>query len=425
MSRVVYSARSALLLIACLHPGTASAQSIAHASYSKVCDAKGRVDNDKLLNALRGDVDANNFLKNGVFDRPGYNAALEAAWPLLIFAGQLESEKGAFYQVRIAGRSAKTINIPLLIRDRGSHQIECTQFSKVPNPSAQFRADVSKKLAAIGEKLTLRKDIENLSKGLDEAEPATFSATDNRISKNTAVQSQFAIATRITVPNSSVHFVPYLSHEGLFNSKDKSKDIDNLGLGLLAKVTNVPLTPWLGTTLAVKGEYLTDSVNDKKVWTGEAMAAPFMPQGANWPIKINERMYSDGILGGSWTRIDLAARYRYGRVEDAGGVATLDDKTNFSRLGYTARLTWKAAGDDAFAGFGFTMGWLYYYNFMLHPTTPHEFNKLDAALKYEFNANTGIKIGLERGRNEDTLQQVDRIYASFTIKFGEAVSTAP
>lgn len=425
MSRVVYGACPALLLFICLHPGTAHAQSIAHASYSKVCDAKGRVDNDKLLNALRGDVDANNFFKNGVFDRAKYNAALEVAWPLLTFAGQLEYEKEAYYKVRIGGRPARTIDIPLLVRDRGSHQIECAQFSKAPNPSVQFRADVSKKLAAVGEKLTLRKDIDNLAKGLDEAEPASFSVTDNRISKNTSVQSQFAIATRFAVPNTSLHFVPYVSHEGLFNSKDKSKDIDNLGLGLLAKITNVPVTPWLGTTVAVKGEYLTDSVNDKKVWTGEAMAAPFMAQGADWPVKINERMYSDGILGGSWTRIDLAARYRYGRVEDAGGVATLDDKTNFSRLGYTARFTWKAAGDDAFAGFGFTLGWLYYYNFMLHPATPQDFSKLDAALRYEFNANTGVKIGLERGRNEDSLQQVDRIYASFTIKFGEAVSTTP
>lgn len=426
----------AALVFAHLQPATA--QSIAQLPYDKICDKSGKVSQKKLFDQLRSQVDANKFLvaadKNGGevrLDTAAYTAAWRSSFGLELFAKQLVVEHGRFYEVRINKQLADTINIPLLFSNPASHEIRCVEYGKPPSSVAQARAEVSKKLTTLGSRAILRKDVDNLDKPLASAAPAQFSVLNDRVADNVAFQSQFAVATEISIPIGfdptnpasvpgavPLFIMPYARHDGLFNSNRRATDIDNLGFGMAVNMYALPLTGWLSASTSLRGEYLTDTRNEKQIYSGELVVSPHASAAVKWPIELGQRMYFDEIGGGPSIRFDLSGKMRYGYVEDAGGVTTLQANSNFLRLGFASGVDINLGGSDVFNGLSAYATFNWWHN-ADEATSLRQFYKATAGVRYEFTKNYGLTLGLERGRNEDTLQNTERITAGITIKFGD------
>jgi hypothetical protein len=419
----------AALLVA--FDGSASAQSIENYPYEKVCvpppkgspaGAKAQVSYDKLR-ATTG-IDANKFFKDGEFDREAYRKALKDS--IFFLEQQLAHERGRFYKVYKANVEVSGADLGGYVDNPKDYRITCENYGKPASRIAEARKDISKALNAAGNRLIVRKDLASITKRLSNANPAMFSFTSDRVADNRRFQSHFAVASEYTVdikagPNSSplaLDLLPYIRHEGVLNSNNRAKDVDNLAIGLLAELYPLRLADWLGAGVSLSGEYLTDSANDKEVLASELVVQPFARNEALWGIPINDRMFFDPLAGGPSVAIDLSGRLRYGRVEQAGPVPTLQSGTEYLRVGYRAGIDFDLGGSDTLSGLTFSAAYVYFSNFD-DASALDRIERFETALNYAITPSFGIGVGYERGRNEDSLQEVDKVTAGLTVKFGD------
>jgi hypothetical protein len=423
---------------------SAHAQSIAEFPQEKICTA-GLASRDKMLELA--DVSSSKFLVSEIgpagkvtykFDDRGYRDALKTkSFKLRTFAILLAQEGERFYSVRIDGNKASTIDLEAFVDRPQSHKITCVGHGQPLSEVAERRAAISKGLEQAGSKLILRKDLDSLETKLDKAAPAQFSVTSDRIADNTAFLSQFALATEIplnlgydksdpTSPATAVpvFLTPYVRHQGTFNSNRRAKDIDNLGVGMIANFYAIPVSSWLNTTLSFRGEYLTDTVNEKEILASEVTLQPFSSGYVKWPIELGQRMYFDEIGGGPSVRIDLWGRARYGRIENNGGIATLNSDSEYARLGYKVSADLDLGGSDVFAGLTVFGNYMFFHN-VKDTTGLDHLQRFETGLRYAFTPNFGLVFNYEKGRNEDTLQKTDKIGAAVTIKFGDLEINKP
>ena len=284
---------------------------------------------------------------------------------------------------------------------------------------------ISAELKKVGGKLILRKDTDEFTKSLKQAKTATFSVTDDGIKKNTSVQSAFAIGSQMKFAVGEnlkdqflFVFFPYMRENGSFNSNDRIKDVDILAFGLTASAYPIPTTPFLSSYISLRGEYLTDAENDKEVFGSELVWSPIAPKGTlAYPKSRTYRRFlfrRRGRLG--FFRCSRACAIRFHR--DAGGIATLGTGSEYMRVGVSASMDFKVGGEDIFSGLGaYAKYW--YFSDTIDSAVISEFYKLEAGITYDLKPYYGFKLSYKKGRNEDTLQPLDKILASFTLKFGE------
>lgn len=409
------------------------AQSIAQFPYEKVCvksstggpDGQTAVVDYEKLQAAAG-IDANKFLKGSTFDLQGYQASL--AFPLSFFQQQLLLEKGKFFKVYRNGRIVDAIEPQTYIRTPSVYTITCENFGATQSRLAAARKEISQALGSASNKLIVRKDLDNIPKKLASAAPATFAFNSDRLADNHTFQSQFVAASEIPIDIAfeatsiedglALTLLPYVRHHGIFNSSNKAKDVDNLAAGLLLNLYPVPVTSWLNATINLSGEYLTDSVNDKEIFASELAIRPYAPADVQWPIELGQRVYFDPLGGGPSIALDLSGRLRYGFVEEAGQVTTLQSESEYLRVGYRAGVDLDFGGSDALSGLTLSAAYIFLHNAIEVGELEH-IERFEAGLNYALTPTFGIALGYERGRNEDTLQEVDKVTAGLTIKFGD------
>lgn len=115
------------------------------------------------------------------------------------------------------------------------------------------------------------------------------------------------------IPLPSAAVTPYVWQDGTFNANNKLKDVDVVALGAHTDIYPVDLTKWLSSKMSIRGEYLTDTENEKEAFASEFTFSPVATQESKWIIPLNERIDAS-VLGGEGAsfQIGLTGRLRYG-----------------------------------------------------------------------------------------------------------------
>lgn len=279
--------------------------------------------------------------------------------------------------------------------------------------------------------MILRKDVDNLSVGLKKAQPAKFSAARDGVADNSIVQSELAIGTEYTIhlgeelnPDGVVQETiplvlrPYTRYVGKFNSKRGPQDVDSLGFGLMADLYRLELLG-VSNKVSLRGEYLTDAEARSEIAAGEVVWSPhFRDSVLRRLLPLGERVPLVGGDEGIFIRLDLSGRYRFGEVFDAGDAVNLATTKEYSRFGGRGRVELGIGGTDVLSGMTLFADYLYFND--LHDDNPlDEFYKFEAGLSYAFTENVGVSLGYVRGRDEDKLQEIDRVEGNLTVKWGK------
>jgi hypothetical protein len=418
--------------------GETQAQSIAEFPYASICSNAGVIEHKKLIGVMVKEVDVSKAINaSGQVDNAKLQTMMLEAGKLQLFSLQLKQEKGRFYRVVQNGKSVDTFDPHILLADAGRYQITCVAAGAPVSESAKVRKRLADSLSNTGDKLILRRDPDNFDKSLAQAAPASLAITGDRIKENTLVQSNAALATQFkfdvgfdpanteTVLTSfPVYILPYVRHEGTFNSNDRLRDVDNLGVGVMFDAYAIPTTSWLNNSISVRAEYLTDTANDKEVFASELVWTPTPAADVRWPIDIGQRIYFDEVAGGSSMRFDLSGRARYGWVENNAGITGIESGSEYLRLGMFAHADWMLGGDDIFAGLtAFADYW--FFDNMLGEAGIDSFYRFRSGVSYAFSKNHGVELRYEKGRNQDTLQEIDQIIVALTVKFGDVEPSSP
>lgn len=415
-----------LLITVYSHEASAKLRSIDLFPYSKICTKEGVVDAGKLIAlAIKlSDVDGSTIFQKLIPSEIIEARNRAATDNLITFRRYILREQDEHYKVYFGEKKVKTFDVVELLKNPKSYNILCSAYNENPSPGEQARKDATKAFENIGKSLILRQDTDNFSKTLKEdAKPAAFSITHDGIKKNTIVQNKFALGAPITSNlddgNILIALLPYVRQDGTFNSSDKLKDVDIVALGTQADIYPVDLTTWLSGKMSIRGEYLTDTENEKEAFASEFTFTPVATQESKWIIPLNERIDAS-VLGGEGAsfQIDLTGRLRYGFVQENGDVETLLAGSEYMRIGLSTGANFKMGGDDIFSGVGVYVKY-WYFSDALDSSLINEFYKLDAGITYDLDKYYGIKISYETGRHEDTLQEIDKALASFTVRFGD------
>jgi len=440
MSKSIWTKGLAIAVLHAAGAAAAQAQSIVEFPYGKVCNDTGNVDHGKLIGLIAKNIDISKAINDwGQVEQKTFRSLIWKSGLLQAFSLQLRRERGRYYRV-LRDRQPEptfTFNAEELLYHPGSYEIRCVLQSRQPSQTAKLRKRLATRLTKAGDKLILRKDRDGFEKSLEEAAPAKFAATRDRITDNTLFQSEFALATQFTFDVGfdpadpatiatafPVFLLPYIRQQGTFNSNDKLRDIDNIAAGLMLDAYAIPTTWWLDTSLSLSAEYLTDSSNDKEIIASELVWTPTSPAGVRWPIDLGQRIYFDEIGGGSSIRFDLSGRVRYGRVRNNANIPTIENRSNYTRFGFKSHVDYKVGGDDLFSGFSAHADYLYFSN-MRRQADIKNFYRFETGVAYDLSKNHGISLTYAKGRNEDTLQKVDKLWATLTLKFGEVIDPNP
>lgn len=293
-----------------------------------------------------------------------------------------------------------------------------------------FRKKVDKGIKLFGKNTVIRKSVDAFGGEFEANSPATVAVTRDSLKKNTLVQTQIAAAQKYsfhlselvtsdkesekTIP---VDLFPFITYNGSFNSKLKSKNVDNLGLGLRADILGLNFVDVIRGPLSLRAQYITDSEAKSEIALGEVVFSPRFTGSLDDLIPLQKSYWLLGHTEGPYLFMEGSARFRFGEVIDPGEKAFLQLTKQYQRVGGRFYAEMGFGGNDFLSGF-FASVEYWHLNNLQDKNGIDDFEFFEAALNYDFTKNIGVTLSYSEGRNVDTLEMIDIIKGALTIKVG-------
>jgi hypothetical protein len=304
-----------------------------------------------------------------------------------------------------------------------AYDIRCVKLQ-----SATLRSQIDEFTTKVSSNLAVGKDLDALSKPLAQRNPAKFSVTRDRVTNNTAFQTEFALAgyfnnsvevrdavwTGGAAQTVFVDFYPFVASQTVSNTGPKLKDFEKTSIGAMLVLDNLPFFGMGANHFAFRGAHQLDTAKTFEANFGEVVWTPDFG-----PFRALEFGKTQRVGGpdGWWYRYELSGRLRAGEIIENNGISTLPSNGGFVRSGLKTEVFAGAAGSDFFSKFTASLSYLYFENLHGGNGIDH-FHKVAAGLQYDLTENYGFGITYTQGRDEDLLTKVSQIMAALTIKFG-------
>ncbi|MGH1353335.1 MAG: hypothetical protein ACRBBN_21385 [Methyloligellaceae bacterium] len=340
---------------------------------------------------------------------------------------------GEHYIIRKKGAaSSNKVDAVHFISNPSLYYTECVNWpeKKVGQNIAEVRKKVDDTPKSFGKDLIIRSGINSLTGDIDTGKAASFSISRDGVKKNTVVETKVAVAKRFVTHLATetndfgevqgripLKLFPYFRYEGKFSSKSGARNVDNLAVGLRADISGIEIANIVDGTLSFRGEYVTDSIAESEIVAGEVVWSPFFTGSLGETLPLQRAVWPLGFEG-PWIFMDLSARYRFGDVYDPGQKASLLETNQYQRVGGRFYAVTGFTGSDFLSKLTASVEY-WYFEDLEKASGVKRFDHLEADVSYKFTKNTAISLSYEKGRNVDTLEEVDLIKGALTIKFGE------
>jgi len=268
----------------------------------------------------------------------------------------------------------------------------------------------------VAQRLMIRKKVTDLQyaqddkqfKGLDRA---SLSVVDDYLKRNITYNlsgvAGFGIS-HVSLGKSAdadiIGYATYTKQTVTGNAPKNSKDVDNIGLGLMASA----LFPAFGDyhALQVYPQYLRSNVSEGELFSGNIVYTPQTWPGVGAPFPIF------GDLVGLFTP---QAKFVWGRVTAHGRDPDFVADKDFSRVG--ARVEFLAMMDDGLLkGFSWRNAYEYQYGMRGYYRSVDRF---ESTLSYKFpdQQNWSLDLAYISGRNLDTLELQQQLTLGLGLKY--------
>lgn len=398
-----------------------------------ICTDDGTLDPAKFLNLAmkEKDVDISKAIVGGTrIDNEKLYQLIIDTDSVNTFDEEYVSKKNKYFDIYLTQNRAAPVRMLDVLRRPSAHTMRCLNYPPPETPAGTLRKSLDDAQKAFGKNLLVGKDLDSLTKPLATREPAKLSVTKDGITKNTLMQTEFAVAGyfRYQVPFPSpsgevdlatLVISPFVTGVGSYNSNDKLKDVDKAMTGIAVDFWSIPIFG-LYHGFSARVGYQIDTSKGYEALSTELVYYP--PPGLFGFVQLGEKIQ---MLGddGPWVMLDLTPRLRYGNIYENATIPTLPASGDFLRAGYKMAATFGFGGDDFLSLFGVNIAYTYFDN-IYGGNGISQFERFDAALTYKITDYFGISLSYKRGRDEDQLKAIDQIIAALTFKFGEKPGSA-